>query len=60
MSAAAPETRDAATSETVRGLLPDVNRTTRSHSRATLKLATCLVVGMLGVLYAYGLRTFMS
>jgi hypothetical protein len=34
-------------------------RTTRPHTRATLKLAACVIVGLLGVIYAYGLRTFM-
>jgi hypothetical protein len=28
--------------------------------RVTLKLTACVIVGLLGVLYAYGLRTFMS
>ena len=40
--------------------MPDVNRTTRANTRATLTLATCVIVGLLGVIYAYGLRTFMS
>ena len=43
-----------------RGLMPDVNRATRASTRATLTLATCVIVGLLGVIYAYGLRTFMS
>jgi hypothetical protein len=34
--------------------------TTRSSMRVTLKLTACVIVGLLGVLYAYGLRTFMS
>ena len=37
-----------------------VNPSTRSSTRTTLRLATCVIVGLLGVLYAYGLRTFMS
>jgi hypothetical protein len=34
------------------------SHTTRSSTRATLKLAACVIIGMLGVLYAYGLRMF--
>jgi len=38
--------------------MPMDTRTTRSSTRATLKLAACVIVGLLGVLYAYGLRMF--
>jgi len=39
--------------------MSDGYRNPRSNTRATLKLAACVIVGLLGVLYAYGLRLFM-
>jgi hypothetical protein len=41
-------------------ILSIINATTRSNTRLTVKLAVCVIVGLLGVLYASGLRTFMS
>ena len=37
--------------------MPEFEQNARSNTRVTLKLAACIVVGFLGVIYAYGMRT---